>query len=378
VPGSEHPDVLVVIGTRPELIKQAPLVLELRRRGVPTRVVATGQHARVLDPLFEHFGVTPDATLDLPVSARRSLNHLCAEISLQLDAAMPATTTAVVVQGDTTSALAGALTAFHRRTPVVHLEAGLRTGDLASPFPEEGNRRLIGQIAALHLAPTSRARDALLREGVDPERVRVTGNTVIDALLLTDRATGASVPRQRRSVLVTAHRRESWGHGFTEILSGVSAAARRHAEVDFRWVAHPNAELRQRVDAALGGLANVQVDDALPYPQMVGALRRCTIVLTDSGGLQEEAPTFGKPVLVMRDTTERPEAVEAGCARLVGSSAAAIEDGVSALLTDPVLHARMSTATNPYGDGRAAQRAADAIIAAHAAPPERAGRLALR
>jgi UDP-N-acetylglucosamine 2-epimerase (non-hydrolysing) len=325
-------------------------------------VVATGQHGDLMLPLYEHFDVRPDTQLAHLATGRRSLNELLAETMLGLQSEIGESTAAVVVQGDTTSALAGALTAFHHRVPVVHLEAGLRTHDLASPFPEEGNRRLIGQIAALHLAPTERSRAALLAEGVDPRTVVVTGNTVIDALFYTvAKAVPRRIPRQERTVLITAHRRESWGEGFDQILAGVTACALRNPTTRFVWVAHPNPVLRATVDGALHSLPNVDVLDALSYVDMVAALRACTLVLTDSGGLQEEAPSLNKPVLVMRRTTERPEAVEAGCARLVGPDAGAIEGAVSELLSSPQAYAAMSRGANPYGDGSAAPRAVVAI-----------------
>lgn len=356
-------EVLVVAGTRPEVIKQAPLVLELRRRDLPVHVVSTGQHAGVLDPLFAHFGISPDTALAVARRSDPSLTALLSSLTASLGEIVDLRRPSIVVaQGDTTSALAAALAGFLGHSKVVHLEAGLRTGDLDSPFPEEANRRLITQVSRHHFAPTSLAEQKLLSEGVDPTTVTMTGNTVIDALTFTaQRAPITTDGGARRGVLVTAHRRESWGEPFDNILAAVASSARKHTDVAFTWVAHPNTSLRGRVDAALTALPNVTVSEPLGYPEMIAALKSHDLVLTDSGGLQEESPTFGVPVLVMRDTTERPEAVAAGCAALVGTNAADICRQVDRLLEDRGAYESMVVSSNPFGDGRAASRVADVL-----------------
>jgi len=356
-------EVLVVAGTRPEVIKQAPVVLELRRRNLPVHVVSTGQHASVLDPLFAHFGISPDTELTVERRADASLSDLLSALTASLGVVVNERRPSIVVtQGDTTSALAAAMAGFLGRAHVVHLEAGLRTGNLDSPFPEEANRRLITQVSRHHFAPTALAVQNLLSEGVEPAAVTMSGNTVIDALTYTARRT----PRQtdsdtRRRVLITAHRRESWGRPFDDILAAIAVSAHKHTQSLFTWVAHPNASLRTRVDAALGALPNVVISEPLGYPEMVAALRSHDLVLTDSGGLQEEAPTFGVPVLVMRDTTERFEAVSAGCAALVGTNTADICRQVDRLLEEPEAYKSMVVSSNPFGDGRAASRVVDVL-----------------
>ncbi|MEW9265553.1 UDP-N-acetylglucosamine 2-epimerase (non-hydrolyzing) [Kineococcus endophyticus] len=361
---------MAVVGTRPEAIKMAPLIARLRASGTAVRVLSTGQHTTVVSDVLTSFGLSPEVTLG-PWPDGRTLGRLLADVEAGTTEHLnQADVAAVVVQGDTTSALAAALAAFNARVPVVHLEAGLRTADLHNPFPEEGNRRLIGQIADLHLAPTERARAALVREGVAAERIAVTGNTVIDALLTTvaglapaTEDAGSMIDGGRRGhVLVTAHRRESWGAAFQGILDAVRHLATTHRRQRFLWAAHPNPELKGRVLAAMDGLDNVQVVPPLPYRDMVAALRDASVVLTDSGGLQEEAPSLGKPVLVMRASTERPEAVDAGCARLIGTGREAIVGAVRELLLEDDDYRRMSAVANPYGDGRAAEYAAREIL----------------
>ena len=283
----------------------------------------------------------------------------------------------LLVQGDTTSAMIGALAAFHRRVPVGHVEAGLRTGDMWSPWPEEGNRRMVGALADLHFAPTEGSRANLLREGVPAARVLVTGNTVVDALLqelerqrepglradLDRRIAGALGDgwRERPYVLVTGHRRESFGRGFDEICAALRELSERFPTHDFVYPVHLNPNVQAPVRAALEGRANVRLVAPQAYREFVALMEGAALVLTDSGGIQEEAPSLGKPVLVMRDTTERPEGVEAGTVRLVGPHRGRIVDAVTELLADPAAHARMATAANPYGDGRASARIAAAL-----------------
>ena len=353
--------ILVVYGTRPEAIKMAPVVRALARPGVfAVTVCATGQHREMLAQVQDLFGLRPDVDLRL-MRPDQSLNALAAAALAAVDEVLAsAAPDWLLVQGDTTTAMAAALAAFHRGVRVGHVEAGLRTGDLARPFPEEANRRIVDALAAALFAPTGRAAGALLAEGVDPSRIHVVGNTVIDALRLLP-IDPETVPA-RPEVLVTVHRRESFGAP----LAGIFAALRRLAEsfpgVDWIYPVHPNPNVRGPAHEALGGLPNLTLCAPLGYGELVRRLRRCRFVLTDSGGLQEEAPTFGKPVLVLRDTTERPEGIEAGVARLVGTDGERIVAAAAELLTSEAAYAAMARAVNPYGDGRAAERIA-AILA---------------
>jgi UDP-N-acetylglucosamine 2-epimerase (non-hydrolysing) len=365
--------VLVVFGTRPEAIKLAPVVAALRASARLEPVVAvTGQHREILDQVLRLFDIIPKHDLDIiqpgQTLAQITTRALTGLVPL-IEAERP---DLVVVQGDTTTTFAASLAAFYAGVEVAHVEAGLRSGDLHAPWPEELNRRLTTQLSALHLAPTATARRALLAEGVDPARVVVTGNTVIDALrwvvglaapLPADLAAPLAAP-DRRLLLVTAHRRESWGEGMRAIGEALAGIATAEPELLVVLPLHPNPVVRQAVLPPLEGLANVLVTEPLPYPAFARLLDRATVVLTDSGGVQEEAPSLGKPVLVMRDTTERPEAVTAGTARLVGSDRDMIVAEVLRLLRDEAAHRAMATAVNPYGDGRAAPRV-EAAIARH-------------
>lgn len=362
--------VMVVYGTRPEAIKMAPLILALRAdTRFRVQVVVTGQHREMLDQVNEAFGIEPDRDLDIHRPGQtltditmRTLNRLTATLELSRP-------DAVLVQGDTSTTFVAALAAFYTGVTVVHTEAGLRTGNPRSPFPEEINRRLTTQLAALHLAPTTTARENLLREGVDPDRVVVTGNSVIDALhitvngrpRITDPDLASRLALGRPLVLVTAHRRESWGEPLRQVGRALARLAAAHPDHDFVFPAHRNPLVRDAILPAVAGSQNVIVSEPLPYPQFCAVLERSRVVLTDSGGIQEEAPSLGKPVLVMRETTERPEAVAAGTARLVGTEEDAIVHAVSALLTDSRAYERMARAVNPYGDGRAAERTVKAF-----------------
>jgi UDP-N-acetylglucosamine 2-epimerase (non-hydrolysing) len=370
--------VSVIFGTRPEAIKLAPVVRALRARpGVDCLVCNTAQHRQLVGPVLAAFGLTPDADLDL-LRPGQSLAELTARgvaaIDAYLDAERP---DLVLVQGDTTTVLCAALAAFYRKVPVGHVEAGLRTGDLAAPWPEEANRVVTTRLASLHFAPTERARRNLLAEGVPGDRVVLTGNTVVDALLsavATVRAAPPAVPGlppglsdpddARRLVLITGHRRESFGAGFESICEGVRELAERFPEVAFVYPVHLNPNVREPVRRILGapGLANVHLTEPLGYLEFVALMDRSALILTDSGGVQEEAPALGKPVLVLRETTERPEAVEAGTARLVGTDRRAIVAAASLLLTDRAAYDAMSRTMNPFGDGRAAGRVADACL----------------
>jgi len=356
-----QPTVLAVFGTRPEAIKLAPVVRALEAGpSLGVRVVATGQHRAMLDQVLAVFGIAPDHDLDVMVPGQ-TLPELTSRLLPPLDRVIAAEApAAVLVQGDTTTAFAAALAAFYRRVPVGHVEAGLRTHDRYAPFPEEINRRLIGDLASWHFAPTERARDALLREGVPEGDVLVTGNTVVDALrhvLATTEAGMPAIPEEgQRLVLVTAHRRENFGRPFEALCRAVRRIADGHPDVDVCFPVHPNPNVREPVRRILAGHPRVRLLEPLDYVAFAHLLARADLVLTDSGGIQEEAPTLGKPVLVMRDATERPEAVEAGVVELVGTDEERIVAAAARLLDDPLAYARMARAVSPYGDGRASER----------------------
>lgn len=367
--------ILSVFGTRPEAIKMAPLALALAADArFDARVCVTGQHREMLDQVMQLFGLAADHDLavmrpgqDLTGVATAVLEGM----KRVLDAERP---DMVLVHGDTLTTLTATLAAYWHRVPVGHVEAGLRTGDLYAPWPEEANRKLTGGIAALHFAPTERAAGNLRAEGIDPAAITVTGNTVIDALvqvvarLRGDAALHASVTRDlplpvagRRMMLVTGHRRENFGAGFERICAALAELARRFPDVDIVYPVHLNPNVQDPVNRLLGGLPNVRLIAPLDYLPFVAMLDAATLVLTDSGGVQEEAPSLGKPVLVMRDTTERPEAVEAGTVRLVGTDADAIVAEATRLLTDADARAAMSAVHNPYGDGHAVPRILDTL-----------------
>ena len=351
----------------------APVVQSCLRRPeeIEPIVCATGQHREMLAQVTDYFDIRPDVDLAV-MQPGQSLAGLTARLLTGLDETIVRyAPDCVVAQGDTTTVLAAALAAFYRRTPFVHVEAGLRTGDLQSPWPEELNRRAASLATSLHCAPTRRAADHLLAEGVLAERIRVTGNTVIDALLWTidhERAGGDHWRRkhaalgERRMVLVTGHRRESFGAGFEEICRGIAALADRFADIEFLYPVHLNPNVREPVERLLAGRPNVRLIEPVAYPEFVWLMDRSCLILTDSGGVQEEAPSLGKPVLVMRDTTERPEAVEAGVAELVGASAERIARRGGELLSNPGDSAARQVTMNPYGDGRAAERIVDFVL----------------
>ncbi|MBU2663901.1 UDP-N-acetylglucosamine 2-epimerase (non-hydrolyzing) [Actinoplanes bogorensis] len=367
------PEVHLIGGTRPEAVKLAPVVTAMREQGLVEPVLlASGQHPTMVTQSLAAFGLTPDITLTVERTTG-SQAELFTEMVRQLDALWevrpPA---AVIVQGDTTTSLAGALAAFWRRIPVVHLEAGLRSGDIESPFPEEANRKLVAQIASLHLAPTPLAAMNLLDENVSGEDVFVTGNTVVDATLAVagrmlpyenQAVAAARTGSTNRLVLVTAHRRESWGAPLDRILAGVRELVVKYPDIDVILPSHPNPAVRAQVEAGLAGMPRVTVTDPLPYPDLSRLLSEAYLVLTDSGGIQEEAPSFGVPALVLRDVTERVESLEAGCAKLVGSDTAVIVAEASALLDDRARRDAMTAGGNPYGDGLAAARTAHATAA---------------
>ena len=360
--------VLVIFGTRPEAVKLAPVIEALAASpSLQPRVCVTGQHRQMLEPMLALFGIVPHHDLavmqpgqDLYDLSARALTGLRAV----LEAEHPA---AVLVQGDTTTAMTAALAAFYRQIPVGHVEAGLRTGAMYNPFPEETNRRLTAQLATWHYAPTARAAANLQREGIDPARVVVTGNTIVDALhgiiARLERAP-ADVPPAlpserlagRRLVVVTGHRRESFGDGLRNICLALRDLAARHDDVLIVYPVHLNPAVQEPVRSLLAGQPNIVLTEPLDYLPFIDLVRRAYLILTDSGGLQEEAPSLGVPLLVMRETTERPEAIDAGAAKLVGTGRDAIVTAATALLTDARAHAAMRVTRNPFGDGAAAAR----------------------
>jgi UDP-N-acetylglucosamine 2-epimerase len=364
--------VLSIFGTRPEAIKMAPVIGRLEAEpGVESRVCVTAQHRQMLDPLLDLFDIHPDFDLDL-MRPDQSLVELTRAVLGGLDPVIREVEPDwVLVQGDTTTMMAASLLAYYQHVRLGHVEAGLRTGDKWQPFPEEVNRRVAGAIADLHFAPTERARENLLREGVPEESIVVTGNTVIDALQMIaarpcDLTTGplAGIAPERRVILVTAHRRENFGEPFERMLDAMRLLAETYPQdVTLIYPVHLNPNVREPALARLGGVENIRLIEPLDYLPMVHLMKRSSLILTDSGGLQEEAPALGVPVLVMREKTERPEAIEAGTARLVGTDTQRIVSEARRLMDDPAAHASMAHAANPFGDGKAAERIVEALLA---------------
>jgi UDP-N-acetylglucosamine 2-epimerase (non-hydrolysing) len=358
--------VLVVVGTRPEAVKLAPVVHALQAQPwATTRVLATAQHRHLLDQIHAFFGIRPDRDLDL-MRPDQTLADLTARMIAAMDPVLAdERPDLVLAQGDTTTVMVTALCCFYRRIAFGHVEAGLRTGDLQNPFPEEMNRVVVGRIARLHFAPTDGSRQNLLREGVAAASVHVTGNTVIDALLWAAQRVDAAMfapPAGKRLILVTAHRRENFGEPFAQVCAALREIADR-GDVQLLYPVHPNPNVRDVAHRVLGGHPAIRLVEPLDYPAMVAAMRACSLILTDSGGVQEEAPSLGKPVLVLRTTTERPEGVTAGAAKLVGTDRATIVAEAVRLLDEPTAYRAMATVSNPYGDGRAAERIAAACRA---------------
>lgn len=359
------PRVTIVLGTRPEAIKLAPVIQEFQACDrLETRVVLTGQHREMVTQVMELFGIQADHDLDL-MAPRQTLTHVtCAALQGLRDDFHAYPPALVLVQGDTTTAFAASLAAFYEQIPVGHVEAGLRTDNLFDPFPEEANRRLISQVAQLHFAPTELSKRNLQASGV-LGRVLVTGNTVIDALLrMAERAphlddVGIDWERQR-VILATVHRRENWGDRLHSIAEGMLKVLNEHPDTALLLPLHRNPTVREPLQNLLGEHPRVVLTEPLDYDRLVAAMKGCTLLLTDSGGLQEEAPALGKPVLVLRRTTERPEAVEAGTARLVGTDAHSIAAEASHLLRDREAYECMARAVNPFGDGQASARILDA------------------
>lgn len=357
------PKVCVVFGTRPDAIKMAPVVKQLQGSDRwETQIIVTGQHREMLDEILELFAIKPDADLAVMRQGQKLdelTTRIMGAIGPLFDAAPP---DLVLVHGDTTTALATALAAFYRRIKIGHVEAGLRSGTYDNPFPEEANRRLTGMMTLFHFAPTEVSRDNLIREGVAQERVFVTGNTVIDALVSVvepgyEFQTKAlrAVPFTRPVIVVTAHRRENWGAPLDRICTGLAQVSQT-LDVEIIFAMHRNPRIQHVVKEKLGKLPRVHLIEAPAYKEFANLLQRCTLLVTDSGGLQEEAPALGKPVLVLRETTERPEGISAGTVKLIGTQIESIVGEITTLVSDQAQYQKMAKAINPYGDGRAAIR----------------------
>jgi len=372
---SEMLKILCVFGTRPEAIKMAPILGALASApDIELRVCVTAQHRHMLDQVLDLFGIVPDYDLDL-MKEKQDLSDITANVILGLRPILAEfQPDLVLVHGDTTTTLAASLAAYYQRIAVGHVEAGLRTGNIFSPWPEEINRKVTGSIAQLHFAPTERSRANLLAENVAPASIEVTGNTVIDALfqaldlIEADQALSQELDQRfgldpdAQMILVTGHRRESFGGGFERICRALKEIAARPG-VEIVYPVHLNPNVRGPVEQHLGGISNIRLIAPQDYLPFIYLMKRSTLILTDSGGVQEEAPSLGKPVLVMRDTTERPEAVEAGTVRLVGTDDRLIVESVNQLLDEPEAYRAMSMSHNPYGDGKASQRIVEAIRA---------------
>ncbi|MFH7587454.1 non-hydrolyzing UDP-N-acetylglucosamine 2-epimerase [Oceanimonas smirnovii] len=372
--------VLTVFGTRPEAIKMAPLALQLAAdERFNAKVCVTAQHREMLDQVLDLFELKPDFDLnlmkpgqdltDVTTGILQGMKNVFAEFKPDI----------VLVHGDTATTFAATLAAYYQQIPVGHVEAGLRTGNIYSPWPEEGNRKLTGALAEKHFAPTSNSQQNLLNEGINANRIYVTGNTVIDALLEVIKKLDTNQPlaaelaerfsfldANKKMVLVTGHRRESFGGGFERICQALANTAKQHPDVQIVYPVHLNPNVREPVNRLLSEVNNIHLIEPQDYLPFVYLMNRSHIILTDSGGIQEEAPSLGKPVLVMRDTTERPEAVAAGTVKLVGTDTNVITEALNTLLTDKAAYQQMSFAHNPYGDGKACQRIMDALLAEQA------------
>lgn len=364
--------ILCVVGTRPEAIKMAPVILACRREPkVNVRVLATAQHREMLDQVFGVFDIKPDIDLNI-MRENQTLPELTARLVVALDQAFASEVPDVVLaQGDTTSVMVAALAAFYRGIPFGHVEAGLRTGDLAYPFPEEMNRVVTGRLARWHFAPTQSARTNLLVEGIDKDRVVVTGNTVIDALIDMSKRCDQYAPKispDKRMILVTAHRRENFGKPFAEICRAIKHLADTRADVEFLYPVHPNPNIRETAIHLLGQHPRIKLCDPLEYLPFVAAMKHAYFILSDSGGVQEEAPALGKPVLVLRSETERPEAVNEGVVKLVGADFEAIVRESLRLLDDRNAYQSMARGISPYGDGHASKRILE-VLCQHLAVP---------
>ena len=361
--------ILTVFGTRPEAIKMAPLVQQLNAHpDINASVCVTAQHREMLDQVLELFEIKPDYDLNI-MQPGQTLTDITGNILKGMESVLSeCKPDGVLVHGDTTTTLATTLAAFYHQIPVGHVEAGLRTGNLYSPWPEEGNRKITGAVTHWHFAPTSQSKANLLTEGIDEKQIVITGNTVIDALLEVKEKLEQDANLQNqfaeqfnflkddRVILVTGHRRESFGDGFERICEGLAKTAKQFPDVQIVYPVHLNPNVQEPVNRILSGVTNIHLIEPQDYLPFVWLMNRSDIILTDSGGIQEEAPSLGKPVLVMRDTTERPEAVSAGTVKLVGTDIEMITNAIAELLTDTNAYSEMSKAHNPYGDGQASQR----------------------
>lgn len=367
--------VMTVFGTRPEAIKMAPVVLELQKHAdrIQTIVAVTAQHRQMLDQVLDLFQITPDYDLDI-MSQGQTLYDITTKSLMGLkDVLAKEKPDLVLVHGDTTTTFAGALASYYQQVPVGHVEAGLRTGDIYSPFPEEMNRKLTGAIAAIHFAPTATAKANLLKENVNPSHIYVTGNTVIDALMTTvagDYDFGDDLKdvdfQNHRVILLTTHRRENLGEPMRHIYKALRRIIEEVPDTEIVFPVHRNPLVRKVVEEELAGVDRIHLIDPMEYEPFANLMSLSSLVLTDSGGIQEEAPSLGKPVLVLRNTTERPEAVEAGTVRLIGTDKDVVYAETKRLLTDQAAYDAMSNAVNPYGDGKASQRIVQAILHAFA------------
>ena len=366
--------VMSVFGTRPEAIKMAPVVLELRKYPeIESLVAVTAQHREMLDQVLTLFDIRPDFDLNI-MSEGQTLFDITSRALMGLDKVLTeAKPDVVLVHGDTTTTFAGALAAYYHQIEVGHVEAGLRTQNKFSPYPEEMNRRLTGALADMNFAPTPTAKANLLREGVDADNIFVTGNTVIDALYQTVRADFKfqHVSDGKRVILVTTHRRENLGEPLRQVYKALRQLVEEFPDVEVIFPVHKNPKVRAVVNEELGGLERVCLTDPLDYEPFANLMNRATLILTDSGGVQEEAPALGKPVLVLRDTTERPEAVDAGTVKLIGTNQAKVYETAKTLLTDAAAYRQMAEARSPYGDGHAAQRIVEALLWRHGLATER-------
>jgi len=368
----ERLKVMTIFGTRPEAIKMAPVVLELQKHPdkIQSIVAVTAQHREMLDQVLHLFDIRPDYDLDIMKSSQTLFDITSRALVGLREVLAEARPDLVLVHGDTTTTFVGALAAFYQQIPVGHVEAGLRTHNKYSPYPEEMNRKLTGVLTDLHFAPTQTARQNLLQENVLPESIFVTGNTVIDALLSTvnpsyrfvDELLSSVSFETNRVILVTTHRRENLGEPMRQVYQALKRIVLEYPDVEILFPVHKNPKVREVVDSVLGNLPRVHLTDPMDYEPFANLMDRATMILTDSGGIQEEAPSLGKPVLVLRDTTERPEAIDAGTVRLIGTAEETVYSEIKALLTDPDQYRAMSEAANPYGDGQASARIVQAIL----------------
>lgn len=357
--------ILCIVGTRPEAIKMAPVILALKNEPwADVRVLATAQHRQMLDQVMSFFDIEPDIDLNI-MRPNQALTTLTARLLLELDNVLKTEKPDVVLaQGDTTTVMAVALACFYHRIPFGHVEAGLRTWNMQNPFPEEANRVIAGRLARWHFAPTENARQNLLREGVSDADIIVTGNTVIDALLMTaskELDIGIELDDAKRLILVTSHRRENFGEPFRNICRALSTLAERNSDIQILYPVHPNPNVKDVAHEMLGGSGNIILCGPLDYAPFIAAMKRAYLIISDSGGVQEEAPALGKPVLVLRDETERPETVEMGVAKLVGPDYERIIKETQLLLDDGVAYQTMARGVSPYGDGKGAGRIVSAL-----------------